>query len=285
MRLRYLSLLFIPAFTILAMYVSGEKVADSFEASKEMIVLRKMGHEILLNAGDKHSRVLPIRKISEQEFRISFEKPVTLLPDSLVKIITKIAREHQLAEFSVNVLDCQERETVYGFDISTSKPGNTMVPCLERALPKDCYHISLLFPKQRSAGSLYHIAAALLLAASLFFVFWLRTNKKPAPDLTAPKEGIPLGNYLFYPEQQLLALNGENTPLTHKESKLLSILASTPNTVAERNLLQQEVWEKEGVIVTRSLDMFISKLRKKLGGDPNIRIVNVHGKGYKLQVG
>lgn len=284
MRLRYLSLLFIPAFTILALYVSGEKVADSFEASKEMIVLRKMGHEILLNTGDKHSRVMPIRKISEQEFRISFEKPLTLLPDSLVKIITRIAMEHRLAEFSVNVLDCRQKETIYGFAISSSRPENNIISCLDRPLPKDCYHISLLFPKQQSTGYHYFIGAAFLLAASLFFVLRARNKKKLESDVTPAKAGVIVGNYVFYPELQLLALNGENIPLTHKESKLLSILASTPNTVVERNLLQQEVWEKEGVIVTRSLDMFISKLRKKLAGDPNIRIVNAHGKGYKLEL-
>src|SRR5688572_30494953 len=152
MRFKYLPLLFIPAFTILAVYVSGKKVADSFEANKEMIVLRKIGHEILLNAGDSHSRVLPIRKISSQEFRVSFENSVSLMPDSVVTIVDKIAKENKLFEYSVNILDCQEKETVYGFTISPLNDGENIVPCLGRELPKDCYHMSLLFPARQKQG-------------------------------------------------------------------------------------------------------------------------------------
>ena len=52
-----------------------------------------------------------------------------------------------------------------------------------------------------------------------------------------------------------------------------------------RDQLMKEVWEDEGVIVGRSLDMFVSKLRKKLQADPRASILNVHGKGYKLVIG
>lgn len=49
-------------------------------------------------------------------------------------------------------------------------------------------------------------------------------------------------------------------------------------------MLQKEVWINDGVIVTRSLDMFVSKLRKKLDKDPSVNIINIHGIGYKLEV-
>jgi len=65
---------------------------------------------------------------------------------------------------------------------------------------------------------------------------------------------------------------------------VLQILAGKPNSIIERDSIQKEVWENEGVIVTRSLDMFISKLRKKLIADELVKIVNVHGKGYKLEI-
>ena len=286
MRPKYLTVLLIPAFTVLALYVGGETATDSFQVNKEMIVLRKMGHEILLNAGDRHSRVLPVRKISEQEFRVSFENAFSLMPDSVVSIVQKIAKENNLPEFSVNILDCPEKETVYGFTISTGNDGDNVVPCLGRKLPKDCYHLSLLFPAQQKQGlrNGYYITAALLMAASLIFLLRFRFKKRPAPDTGAARDAVQLGKYFFYPEQQYLELDGQKTALTHKEARLLSILANMPNTVIDRNLLQKEVWENEGVIVTRSLDMFISKLRKKLKGDTNIKIVNTHGKGYKLEI-
>ena len=70
-----------------------------------------------------------------------------------------------------------------------------------------------------------------------------------------------------------------------KEAKLLSIFSVNLNEVIDRNRLQKEVWEDEGVIVGRSLDVFISKLRKKFEKDPAVKLVNIHGKGYKLEVG
>ncbi len=94
---------------------------------------------------------------------------------------------------------------------------------------------------------------------------------------------IPVGSYKFHRDKQYLEYNTEQIKLSEKESKLLYILATKPNSLIERSVLQK-VWEDEGVIVDRSLDMFISKLRKKLQTDPTVRLVNVHGKGYKLEI-
>jgi DNA-binding response OmpR family regulator len=73
--------------------------------------------------------------------------------------------------------------------------------------------------------------------------------------------------------------------LTGTETRLLLILAASPNQTIQRSRLQKEIWEDEGVIVGRSLDMFISKLRKKLELEPDTKIVVVRGKGYRLEVG
>jgi DNA-binding response OmpR family regulator len=72
--------------------------------------------------------------------------------------------------------------------------------------------------------------------------------------------------------------------LTRTETRVLRIFALSPNETIERSRLQKEIWEDEGVIVGRSLDMFISKLRKKLEPDPNIRIAVIRGKGSKLEI-
>jgi hypothetical protein len=289
MRFNYLPVLFIPAFALLAIYASRGNSTSSFDTNREMIVLRKIGHEILLNSGDSHSRVMPVQKISDQEFRIPFENPVALMPDSIVKIVNKIARENKLPEYLLNIINCEKKEVMYGFAISNGNNQN-IITCLGRGLPKDCYYISLMLPdRKKGLPNLYYIGAAL--AATAILLFWLRSRfrRKPVAD-TAPEKIIEnqnatqIGKYSFHPEQQYLELDGEKTMLTNKETRLLYIFSTSPNTVIERNLLQKEVWENEGVIVTRSLDMFISKLRKKLSGDINIKIVNVHGKGYKLEI-
>jgi DNA-binding response OmpR family regulator len=72
--------------------------------------------------------------------------------------------------------------------------------------------------------------------------------------------------------------------LTGTETRLLLIFAMSPNETIERSRLQKEIWEDEGVIVGCSLDMFISKLRKKLELDPTSKIVVILGKGYKLEI-
>ena len=95
---------------------------------------------------------------------------------------------------------------------------------------------------------------------------------------------ITLGSVLFDPKNRKLIINGKTIDLTGTETRLLRIFALSPNETIERSRLQKEIWEDEGVIVGRSLDMFISKLRKKLEVDPNIKIVVVRSKGYRLEV-
>ena len=89
---------------------------------------------------------------------------------------------------------------------------------------------------------------------------------------------------LFDSKNRKLILNKNTIDLTGTEARVLLIFALSPNETIARSRLQKEIWEDEGVIVGRSLDMFISKLRKKLEVDPNIKIVVIRGKGYKLEI-
>jgi DNA-binding response OmpR family regulator len=95
---------------------------------------------------------------------------------------------------------------------------------------------------------------------------------------------VSLGAMLFDEKNRKLIINGTTIDLTGTETRVLHIFASSPNTTIERSRLQKEIWEDKGVIVGRSLDMFISKLRKKLEPDPTISIVVIRGKGYKLEI-
>ena|SRR5690606_30256787 len=92
------------------------------------------------------------------------------------------------------------------------------------------------------------------------------------------------GSVLFDAQERQLTIHKETIGLTRTETRLLLIFALSPNETIARNLLQKEIWEDEGVIVGRSLDIFISKLRKKLELDPNVNLVVVRGKGYKLEI-
>jgi len=100
---------------------------------------------------------------------------------------------------------------------------------------------------------------------------------------TEMSSAVMIGRYAFHQNEQILMFENEEIKLSDKETQVLKVLANQINTVVERSLLQK-IWEDDGVIVGRSLDVFISKLRKKLNGDAAVRLVNVHGKGYKLEV-
>jgi DNA-binding winged helix-turn-helix (wHTH) protein len=93
-----------------------------------------------------------------------------------------------------------------------------------------------------------------------------------------------LGNFVFNVKTQCLLLGSEEINLSDKECKVLALLHKNFGELIPRETMLQEIWINEGVITGRSLDMFVSKLRKKLSPDPELRITNVHGKGYKLEI-
>lgn len=110
-----------------------------------------------------------------------------------------------------------------------------------------------------------------------------RVYEHPMP---LPKEHLlHFGNSrLDYPNL-LLWVHASSRTLTQKEADLLRMLAQSPNQVLTRDHLLKTIWEDNGYFVARSMDVFISRLRKYLRSDERLRIVNIHGVGYKLEVG
>ena len=116
------------------------------------------------------------------------------------------------------------------------------------------------------------------------FIFLRYVKPRQTLPVSQHTDLFTFGSMSFDAKSRKLMINGKSIDLTKTETRLLRIFASSPNEAIERSRLQKEIWEDEGVIVGRSLDMFISKLRKKLEFDPNIKIVVIRGKGYKLEV-
>ncbi|HMG91568.1 MAG TPA: winged helix-turn-helix domain-containing protein, partial [Chryseolinea sp.] len=114
----------------------------------------------------------------------------------------------------------------------------------------------------------------------------LKPQRMHHQDHAVIHESVPelpaLGKFLFDVKDQRLVLGSEVLSLTDKECRILKLLNNNFGELIPRETLMQKIWLNEGVITGRSLDMFVSKLRKKLSGDPELRITNVHGKGYKL---
>lgn len=93
---------------------------------------------------------------------------------------------------------------------------------------------------------------------------------------------VNIGEYRFNATQQILQLGGKNMELSHREAEILRFLVDNQNKVVETNTILLELWGDDSFFNTRSLHVFITKLRHKLSDDEHIRIVNVRGIGYKL---
>ncbi|MEC3907647.1 response regulator transcription factor [Tamlana sp. 2201CG12-4] len=101
--------------------------------------------------------------------------------------------------------------------------------------------------------------------------------------LQKTSDTFQIGKYLFnFPKQTLQYIEGETTQLTHREAHLLFHLFKNKNQVLDRSLILNKLWGCDDFFNARSMDVFISKLRKKLAQDDTIQIINVRGFGYKL---
>jgi DNA-binding winged helix-turn-helix (wHTH) protein len=259
--------------------------SHGFDIARREIMLRRIGHEVLLQSGDSTSRVLPVKKISANEYQVSFEKDLTFQPDSLVNITQRLLSNDPLArDYVVNVLQCADDSVTYGYAISKNKKDD-IVACIGRRQPVACYKINITFkPAGFTTPKYGYLLGGLPLLALVGFIFLRPARpRKKLPDNSNENE-ISLGAMSFNTDTRQLLLYGNTIELTKTEARVLHIFALSPNETIERSRLQKEIWEDDGVIVGRSLDMFISKLRKKLEADPDIKIVVVRGKGYKLEI-
>lgn len=96
------------------------------------------------------------------------------------------------------------------------------------------------------------------------------------------EDSYNIGQYTFNPLKQLLIYTDKTTKLTTKESELLELLCRHGNEVLERNFALKSIWIDDNYFNARSMDVYITRLRKYLIKDPAVKILNVHGKGYKL---
>jgi hypothetical protein len=259
--------------------------SDDFDMARREVMLRRIGHEILLQSGDSTSRVLPVKKITENEYQISFENAFTFQPDSLVNTTQRLlAKDPLTSDYIVNVLNCANDSVTYGYAISKNKKDD-IVACLGRKQPMACYMINIKFkPTGIATAKNGYLLGALLFLAFVGFIFLRPVKPRRALPGSQHTGMFTLGLMSFDAETRKLMINGKTIDLTRTETRVLGIFALSPNEIIERSRLQKEIWEDEGVIVGRSLDMFISKLRKKLEFDPNIKIVVIRGKGYKLEI-
>jgi len=271
----------------------------SIEEDHIMVCMRMIGHEVLLSAGDSTSRVLPITK-KEGRYIIQFESEFQFVPDELVATINRVIDETELDHsYIVSVEECDSGKVVYSYEMGNLYKPN-IIPCQERMQPTGCYSllITLLDPyggvispptdststqegdTKDNAGKRYTILAVPV----VLLVVLVLMMKKKKPTLKTNPNLIALGDYQFDKLNTELLYKETRTELSGKEADLLLLLYGSVNTTVERQVILNKVWGDDGDYVGRTLDVFISKLRKKLEVDPKVKIVNIRGVGYKLVV-
>lgn len=104
-----------------------------------------------------------------------------------------------------------------------------------------------------------------------------KNHTKPLPN-----KNHKIGQYIFDPTSQELTHPTKTFQLTHRESILLELLIENPKEIIDRSLILKKLWGKDDFFSGRSMDVFITKLRKKLSLDPNVLIINSRGRGYKI---
>ncbi|MBN8565654.1 MAG: winged helix-turn-helix transcriptional regulator [Flavobacteriales bacterium] len=269
-------------FAAIMVFTSTKKDETFSELVK--IALRDVGNKLLLANQDSTSLILPVQKVEESKFQLSFERELTIFPDTLVKVVKESFQKANLpSHYQLEVKQCKDLEVAYSF-LQNANVEKSIVPCSGRNIPKKCYTIEVRFLEKTATSSSKIIWIVLLLLSIIAaFIFFPKRKKTKQSDSTI-KDGIPLGKFQFYPEESKLLLASNEISLSKKEVELLTLFVEYPNKIIKREELSKKVWEDHGVFVGRSLDTYISKLRKKLSEDDSIKLTNVHGIGYVLEV-
>ena len=271
--------------------------------------MRLIAHKVLLVSEDSLSVIPPIEQ-NKNEFIISFNVNFSFEPIQLAQIIDDVILETEISKhYFVSVKNCLSNDIVYSYEkgkvldstvsiISNEDKTSTIFPCGGRVYPLDCYRIFILVDNvdKNDRKSFIDITQSqsnqsninfwvLMIIIPLIIILASMILYKRSKKTTESNFGlISIGEFQFDKIQTELIWNGEKIELTSKEADLLSLLQDNVNSTVEKEFILQKVWGDEGDYVGRTLDVFISKLRKKLELDSDLKIVNVRGVGYKLVI-
>jgi DNA-binding winged helix-turn-helix (wHTH) protein len=246
------------------------------------LVLRDLGHQLLLTAKDSSSRVLPVKKLNENTYQVSFKNDFGFISDTLINLVQRTFQKNGLAnDYIVSLRNCKENETVFAFEIN-SQTGD-LAPCRGRTLEVGCYVIEIEFLKKTQFNFFWLLLLIIPLSFVGFYVKDKFRKKEEPASILDNNDHIQLGSFKFYTANNVLKAGHKTISLSEKETKALKIFAENIDQVVEREKLMKEIWEDEGIVViSRNVDVLVSKLRKKFGDDNSFKFINVHGRGYKF---
>lgn len=250
------------------------------------LALRRTADGLLRASGDSTSYIPAVEQISETIWRVKLgnEFRYEQLPFILQSCLDLYGID---LAYQVSIRNCEDSKIELGYH-QFDFLNNNQVPCQGRELPKACRYIEISFLDTSEQPTLHPTKLAWVFFALFGLVgLWLYKKNKPIRETRSAfseSDGLVFGNSKLDIENQILMCGDKRQTLTFRETKLLKLLANHQNQLLERDLILREVWADEGILVGRSLDVFVSRLRKKIAADTTVSITSVHGIGYRLEI-
>lgn len=237
----------------------------------------------LYEAGDTISEKVVVEKKSANYFFVQTNTAATYKTvDTLIQKAFS-ARNIDM-DYEIGIYNAEDDTLIHVTQIKSSGPE----PLRDLKIEADGIqkNFAVMFPTRTNfligQSDMWPFLVVLILLIA-WFTQWVSNfnNSKSAPQNS---NEIKLGNSCLDFHNQYLTVDKATFHLTYKENKILKLFFENPNQVIEREVFLERVWEKDGFFVARSMDVFISKVRKYLSMDRAIKIENLRSIGYRLLV-
>lgn len=261
---------------------------------KTSLALRQIGHDYLTLMGDASSRIPAVEEGKDGFLLLRLERYIAY--DTLNQIARSVLDDYGIrSDYALTLEDCRSGEVFLG----SLWPGvlqdeerleDDGQACSGRDQTTRCANIGFAVAKEQQAGP--SVLTWFLGGLGILLFFAGRLTPAPVAPIEQAIQVIPaetntlhLGTDCTFDESSCLLTVGQSKhELTYREAKLFSFFANRPNEILARTDINDAVWGEEGIITGRSLDVFVSRLRKKLAETEGLEIKTVHGVGYRLQV-
>jgi DNA-binding winged helix-turn-helix (wHTH) protein len=260
------------------------------------LALRRTAHLLLKQAGDSTSMIAPIQQTNETSYLVKLEH--TFNYDSFPTFLQNSFDLQEItSKYDVTVWDCHQEQLLLGYS-SFDFLKNKDVPCVGRNQSKGCLNFSITFKDPsvfvlNSWELMMRYVGLFILAIATLAYFYCKYSKKQrlvSPSITPilvektdDTSIIYIGQTIFDTHKHTLFIHNVEQKLTFQETQLLQLFCQHKNQLLERDFILKTVWGDDGVLITRSVDVFVSRLRQLLKADSSLKITNVYNRGYRFE--
>ncbi|WP_462249564.1 winged helix-turn-helix domain-containing protein [Ekhidna sp.] len=242
----------------------------------------------LFSVADTMSEKATVEKRSPNLFYVSTNSAI-----SNKEIDTLIQQEFDARglrlDYEIGIYNAEDDSLVYGNYIKASDtPPASISNCDYEPDLGVNKNFAVLFPARRTylygQMNVWFLVVAMLALFSWIYYYIKNHTTNARLGVLVNRNQIRLGETCLDFHNQSLEVENSTYRLTYKENQILKLLFENPNQIINREVFLETIWEKDGFFVARSMDVFISKVRKYLSADDKLKIENLRSIGYRLHV-